>query len=98
MEDYKIPEKTRVVYTDNHDILSNGVTHIAIQTEATPAYVFAAYRHGILPETTLPSDMVLIPLGNAKKLFRFEKVKSLSDVKSSPLEQIIDAEKVTEIN
>lgn len=98
MEAYKVPEKTTIVYTGNHDINCDGVTHVAIQTEAKPAYVFASYRNGILPETTLPSDMVIIPLANAKKLFRFEKVESLSRVKDSPLEQIIEAEKVIEIN
>lgn len=61
----------------NHE----GVRYIAIQTEAEPPYVWAAYvtRHQEdLPK--LGNDMLVLPIEQAKRLFDFKK-RNLENIK-----------------
>ncbi|HLD00282.1 MAG TPA: hypothetical protein VJC39_00900 [Candidatus Nanoarchaeia archaeon] len=66
-------ERTTVIYGDK-DPHRSGITHLAIQTETTPPYIFATYserRTEDLPK--LGRDMLLISLDIAQRVFKFEK-------------------------
>ena len=72
--------KTPVIYEGNKDPNREDVTFLAIQTETQLPYVFATYstRHQEdLPK--LGQDMLVLPVGQAKRLFDFKK-GNLADV------------------
>ncbi len=72
-------EKTVVIY-ETKDPNGAGITHIAIQTEALPPYVFSVYTERYAEDLPkLGSDMLLLPIEQAKRLFEFKK-GSLADV------------------
>lgn len=67
---------------DALDPNSLGVKFVAIQTEAQPPYVWGIYttRHKEdLPK--LPSDMLILPVEQAKRLFDFKKLENIVKVK-----------------
>jgi len=63
--------KTLVIY-DTEDPYRKGIDHIAIQTETNPPYIFATYHKTRVPKS-LGSDMLLLSIEQAKKLFKFKK-------------------------
>ena len=65
--------KTTVIY-DEKDPNGEGVTHVAIQTEARIPYVWATYS--VRDRTELPAlgtDMLVVPKETAKRMFDFKK-------------------------
>jgi hypothetical protein len=63
--------KTRIDY-ESYNPNRNGVTHVAIQSEGRPPYVWCTYsvRHEAdLPR--LPSDLAVMSIDVAKRLFDF---------------------------
>ena len=80
-QDYLDSPKKLVVYA-GQDPYSFGVTHLAIQTETNPPYVWNTYGLAEVDVQenikALPKDMLFISLENAKRLFDLKKVKSLA--------------------
>ncbi len=66
-------EKTKIVY-ERWNPNSDYVSHVAIQTEANPPYVWRCYGKGeTLP--TLGTDMAILPIKAARNLFDFQEGK-----------------------
>ena len=79
--------KTIVLY-DKKDPTYVGVRHVAIQTETQPPYVFQVYMTSFredLPRS-LPSDILLISVDQARKLFNFQK-GNIADVVRNPMKE-----------
>lgn len=69
--------KTLVIYSTKNPYQKD-ISHISIQTETTPPYIFETYHRTMVPKS-LPGDMLLLPIEQAKKLFNFKK-GSLDDI------------------
>ncbi|MFC1685505.1 hypothetical protein ACFLZZ_00605 [Nanoarchaeota archaeon] len=75
--------KTDVIYGETKNPYVKTVTHVIIQTDTKPAYVWQAIRAGTFnPEEyvkeqfpRVSEDMLLLPIKQAKKLFNFKKGK-----------------------
>jgi hypothetical protein len=66
--------KKLAIYDTGKDPVRKGVTHVAIQTQATPHYVFATYLDG-QQRLTSTSDIKVIPLGTALCEYEFRPGK-----------------------
>jgi hypothetical protein len=66
-----------VVYYDQKNPTQSGVKFLAIQVETNPPYVWATYFSEDVPN--LPSDLLVIRVDHALKLFNFKK-GNLKDV------------------
>lgn len=69
--------KTTILYETRQSPYKKGISHVVIETDTIPPYIFSTCNKDTIPK--LPSDMVVIPTEQAKRLFNFKK-GSLDDV------------------